>query len=94
MYMQVDIQEAYCFATINYGFGNVTDKDDIPDLQAPTEREVEEKVSELKTRCASEAQLSNKRHKDHDDDMEPLMSENDVERTMSFTTMLHQYKLS
>ena len=32
MYMQVDIQEAYRFATINYGFGNVTDKDDIPDL--------------------------------------------------------------
>ena len=30
MYMQVDIQEAYHFMTINNGFGNVTDKDDIP----------------------------------------------------------------
>ena len=29
MYMQVDIQEAYCFANIDYG--NVTDEDDISD---------------------------------------------------------------
>ena len=34
-----------------------------------------EKVSELKTSCASEARLSNERHKDHDDDVEPLMNE-------------------
>ncbi len=36
MYMQVDIHEAYRFSTIDYGFVNVTDKDDIPDLDAPT----------------------------------------------------------
>jgi len=48
--MQVDIQDAYRFTTIdgNYGLRNVTDKDDIPDLEAPTECEDEEKVSELK----------------------------------------------
>ena len=54
----VDIQEAYLLATtipMNYGFGDVTDEDDIPDLEAPTECEDEEKVSELKTNCASEA---------------------------------------
>ena len=79
MYMQVNIQEAYHFVTIKYGFGYVTDKDDIPDLEARTECEDKEKVSELKTSCASEAQLSNKRYKDHDNDVEPLMSENDVE---------------
>jgi len=47
-YMQVDIQDAYRFATIDgdYRFGNVTDKDDIPDLEAPTECEDEEKVSQ------------------------------------------------
>jgi len=55
-YMQVDIQDAYHFATIDsdYRFGNVTDEDDIPDLEAPTECEDEEKVSELKASCASE----------------------------------------
>ena len=65
----VDINEAYLSATIisiDYGFGNVTDEDDIPDLEAPTEYEDQEKLSELKTSCASEAQLSNKRHEDHD----------------------------
>ena len=58
----VDIDEAYLSATIistDYGFGNVTDEDDIPDLEAPTEYEDQEKLSELKTSCASEAQLSN-----------------------------------
>jgi len=43
MYMQVDIQEAYCFATIDYVFGNVSDEDDTPDLEAPTECADEEK---------------------------------------------------
>ena len=47
MYMQVDIQQAYLFATIDYGFENVT--------EAPTECDYEDKVSELKTSCASEA---------------------------------------
>ncbi len=48
-YMQcVDIQDAYHFTTIdgNYRFRNVTDKDDILDLEAPTECEDKEKVSE------------------------------------------------
>ena len=78
--MQVDIQEAYLSATtvpMNYGFGDVTDKDDILDLEAPTECEDKEKVSELKTNCAREAQLSNKRHEDHDDDVEPPMNFNE-----------------
>jgi hypothetical protein len=81
MYMQeVDIQEAYRFVTIDYGFRNVTDKDDIPDLEAPTECEDEEKVSELKISCANEARLNNERHEDHNNDMEPPMSVvNDVE---------------
>jgi hypothetical protein len=52
----------YCVETsINNGFGNVTDEDDIPDLEAPTECGDKEKVSGLKTSCASEARLSNKR---------------------------------
>jgi hypothetical protein len=42
--VQVDIQEAYRFATIDYGFGNLTDEDDVPDLEAPTECEDEEKL--------------------------------------------------
>jgi hypothetical protein len=60
MYMQVDIQEAYHFTTIDYGFGNVIDEDDIPDLEAPTKCEDKEKVSELKISCANEARLNNK----------------------------------
>ena len=44
--MQVDIQDVYHFATIdgNNRFGNVTDEDDISDLEAPTECEDEEKL--------------------------------------------------
>jgi ferredoxin-fold anticodon binding domain-containing protein len=55
-YMQVDIQDVYRFATIDgdYRFGNVTDEDEISDLEAPTECEDEEKVSELRASCASE----------------------------------------
>jgi hypothetical protein len=55
MCMQVNIQESYHFTTIDYGFGNLTNEDDIPDLEAPTECEDEEKVSELRASCASEA---------------------------------------
>ena len=84
MYMQVDIQEAYCFATIDYVFWNVTDEDDTPDLEAPTECADEEKVSELKTSCASEAWMNNKRHEDCDNDVEPPMSANDVEVDYEF----------
>jgi hypothetical protein len=84
MYMQVNIQEAYHFATIDCGFGNVTDEDDILDLEAPTECEDEEKVSELKVSCANEARLNNERHKDQDNDVEPLMSVNDVEVDYEF----------
>jgi hypothetical protein len=47
-------------------------------------REDEEKVSELKTSCTSEPRLSNKRHEDHDDDVEPPMSEDDVEVDYEF----------
>jgi hypothetical protein len=59
MYMQVNIQDAYHFTTIDYGFGNVTVEDGIPDLEAPTECEDEEKVSDSKIRCANEACLNN-----------------------------------
>jgi hypothetical protein len=82
--LQVDIQEVYHFATIDNGFGNVTDEDDIPDLEAPTECEDEEKVSELKSSCTSEARLSNERHEDHDDDVEPPKSEDNVEVDYEF----------
>jgi hypothetical protein len=54
----VDIGAAYVLAlitSIENGFRNVTDEDDIPGIEAPTECEDEEKVSELKTSCASEA---------------------------------------
>jgi hypothetical protein len=88
--MQVDIQEAYLSTTIisiDYEFRNVTDEDDIPDLEAPTKCEDEEKVSELKASCASEARLSNKRHEDHKNDVKPLMSvneDNDVDVDYEF----------
>ena len=62
----------------------MTEEDDIPDLEAPTECEDKEKVSKLKTSCTSEAQLSNKRHEDHDNDVEPPMSVNDVEVDYEF----------
>jgi hypothetical protein len=83
----LDIDEAYLSATIistDYGFGNVTDKDDIPDLEAPTECEDEEKLSESNASCASEARLSNERYEDHDDDVEPPMSANDVKVDYEF----------
>jgi hypothetical protein len=78
----------YHFTTIDYGFGNVTDEDDIPDLEAPTECEDEEKLKEklkeLNASCASKAQLSNERHEYHGDDVEPLMSEDDFEVDYEF----------
>ena len=83
-YLQLDIQEAYHFATIDYGFGNATDEDDIPDLEAPTECEDEEKVSEVKTSCASEVRVNNERHEDHNNDVEPPMSVDDVEVKCEF----------
>ena len=43
-----------------------------------------QEVSELKTSCTSEARLSNERHEDHDDDVEPPMSEDDVEVDYEF----------
>jgi hypothetical protein len=62
-------------------FINVCDNNVILDTGASMMymREDQEKVSELKTSCTSEARLSNKRHEDHDDDMEPPMSKDDVE---------------
>ena len=82
----VDIQDAYRFATIDgdYRFGNVTDEDDIPELEAPTECEDEETVSELRASCASEVRLSNEGHEDHDDDVEPSMSTDEVEVEYEF----------
>ncbi len=72
------------FIDMDYELGNVTDEGDIPDLEAPTECDDKEKVSELKTSCASEARLSKERHKDHNYDVEPLMSVNDVEVDYEF----------
>ena len=62
----------------------MTDEDDIPHLEAPTECEDKEKVAESNASCASEAQLSNKRYEDHDNDVEPPMSGNDVEVDYEF----------
>ena len=92
-----DISEAYLSATIistDYGFGNVTDEDDIPHLEAPTECEDEEKVSESNASCASEAQLSNEIYEDRDSDVEPPMSGNDIEVDYEFHKMLHLCNLS
>ena len=41
-------------------------------------------MSELKISCASEARLYNKRHEDHDNDVEPPMSVNDIEVDYEF----------
>ena len=41
-------------------------------------------MSELKTSCASKARLGNKRHEDHDNDVEPPMSQDDVEVDYEF----------
>jgi hypothetical protein len=70
-YMQVDIQDAYHFTTIDgdYRFRNVADEDDIPELETPTECEDEEKVSELRVMCASEVPLNNKGHEDHNNEV-------------------------
>ena len=62
----------------------MTDEDDIPHLEAPTECEDKKKVAESNASCASEAQLSNKRYEDHDNDVEPPMSGNDVEVDYEF----------
>jgi hypothetical protein len=62
----------------------VTDEDDISDLEAPTECEDEEKLSESNASCASEARLSNERYEDRDNDVEPPMSGNDVEVDYEF----------
>jgi len=75
------------FINIDYEFRDLTDEDDILDLEALTECEDEEKVSELKASCASEARLSNKRHEDCNNDVEPLMSiieNNDVDMGYEF----------
>jgi len=82
----VDIQDAYRFATIDgeYRFGNVTDEDDIPELEAPTECKDEDTVSELRASCASEVRLNNKGHEDRNDDVEPLMSTDEVEVEYEF----------
>ncbi len=71
----MDIEAAYVFASITSienGFGNVADHEDISDLETPTECK-DEDVSELKANCACKASLL-KKHEDHDDDVEPPMS--------------------
>ncbi len=73
-----DIEEVYVFApiaSIDNGFGNVTDHKDIPDLETPTECE-DKGVSELKASCASEAN-SLKENEDHDNDVEHSMNISD-----------------
>jgi hypothetical protein len=67
-----------------YRFGNVTDEDDIPELETPTECEDKEKVSELLATCASEVRLNNEGHEDHDNDVEPPMSTDEVEVEYEF----------
>jgi hypothetical protein len=62
--IQVDIEAAYVLAlitSIDNGFGNVTDYDDIPDLEIPTECDDEE-VFEWKASCSREASLQHKGH--------------------------------
>ena len=71
----LDIEEVYVFApitSIDNGFGNVTDHEDIPELETPTECD-DEDMSKSKASCASKAS-SLKENEDHDDDVEPLMS--------------------
>ena len=62
----------------------MTDKDDIPELETPTECEDEEKEFELRVTCASEVRLNNEGHEDHDDDVEPPMSTDKVEVEYEF----------
>jgi hypothetical protein len=87
--VQVDIEAAYVlapFTSIDYGFGNVTDYDDIPDLETPTKSDDEE-VFKWKATCSSKASLQHKGHEDRNDDMEPLMSvyeDDDVEVDYEF----------
>jgi hypothetical protein len=83
-YMQVDILDAYRFTTIDgvYRFGNATDEDDIPELETPTECEDKEKVSELRATCASEVQLNNEGHEDHDNDVEPPVKESKEDKSL------------
>jgi hypothetical protein len=72
--LQVDIEAAYVSApitSIDYEIGNVTDYDDIPDLETPTECDDEE-VFEWKASCSSEASSQHKGHEDHDNDVESL----------------------
>ena len=49
----VEEKHLLSFIDIDYEFGDVTDEDDILDLEAATECEDEEKVSELKISCAN-----------------------------------------
>jgi hypothetical protein len=87
--VQVDIEAAYLSApitSIDYGIGNVTDYDDIPDLETPTKSDDEE-VFEWKASCSSKASLQHKGHEDHNNDVEPSMSvyeNNDVEVDYEF----------
>ena len=75
--MQVDIQDAYVsipIVSIDYGFGNVNDDEDLLDLETPTECEDKEKVLKPIANCSSKASLCNKGHEDNNDNMCPSMS--------------------
>jgi hypothetical protein len=88
--IQVDIEAVCVLAlvtlSIDYEFGNVTDYDDIPDLETPTECDDKE-VFKWKASCSSKASLQHKGHEDHNNDTEPSMSvseDNDVEMDYEF----------
>jgi hypothetical protein len=82
--MQVDIEEAYVSAlivSIDYGLVNVTDDEDIPELETPTECEDKEEVSNRKAGSSSKPSLHHEGCDDHNDDVEPPMSvyeDNDI----------------
>jgi hypothetical protein len=78
--IQVDIQDTYVSApimSIHYGFPNLTDDEDHPDLETTTECEEEEKVLKWKTGCSSEASLHIKEREDHDDDVGSSMNDDE-----------------
>jgi hypothetical protein len=78
-----------CYSSLDFGLlrGVWNNAEDKPDLETPTECEDEEDVSEWKAGCSSKASLHCKRHEDHNNDVEPLMSvyeDNDIEVDYEF----------
>ncbi len=59
--MQVDIQEAYVLTPIvpiDYGFGNMIDDEDLPNLETPTECENNQKVLKWKEVCTTKNMMT------------------------------------